>query len=526
VFKGRRRRRAAHALLLALAGAWWTLLAPTSLGGPTGFIVVDGSSMEPRYMTGDLVITRTADAYAPGDIIAFHYGGGRVIHQIVGGSARQGWTTQGINKPAPDAWTIPDRDVIGKQWVDVPNALPWLSWTRTPVGMALLVTAAALFVALPTSSRRRRPSPALKEILAMNDAPADDASAWRPSVPSPIERAGLNTAIGVGSGGAFLLGIASLFVDEDGRLLLLNVDAGVARTAAVVMIVLAVLAALPLGARVHLAWRGSKLEKVVARLRPKLMRVASLPADLTTVQMTAPAQLLTIAKQERVPVLHHVDDATHRFVVATAGANYELRMLEVVPPGEPARTQDDLPAEPVAASSPAAHPSDDSGPAVGTSATVDEPAERERRAATPSAVACEAATAADAAAEAERRRAARRAAAQKGAARRAAARAAREAAAAAVAPAPEAATRQAPAVDAGRVKSGPGGTPPTEVAADQAPVEAVPHKTTGGALAAPRDVEHPAHLIRQEPNGSAPTTGGDSGDVTPGRTAADLVAVR
>ncbi|MFP4150063.1 MAG: S24/S26 family peptidase, partial [Nitriliruptoraceae bacterium] len=48
-----------------------TVLAPTSLGGSADYVIVDGRSMEPTYRDGDLVITRVAEEYQPGDVIAY-----------------------------------------------------------------------------------------------------------------------------------------------------------------------------------------------------------------------------------------------------------------------------------------------------------------------------------------------------------------------------------------------------------------------------------------------------------------------
>ena len=84
----RTRRRSCVSSLLAAAvfvAAWWLLLAPPSLGGKTSYISVSGHSMEPTYVTGDLVILREKGSYEPGDIVAFKADGGVVIHRIIDG---------------------------------------------------------------------------------------------------------------------------------------------------------------------------------------------------------------------------------------------------------------------------------------------------------------------------------------------------------------------------------------------------------------------------------------------------------
>lgn len=83
--------------VIVFIDAWF--LWPTSLGGDTSLVIVSGSSMEPTYFAGDLVIARDMEpsigdviVYAPSDL-----GGSQVVHRIIGGDAESGWELQGDN---------------------------------------------------------------------------------------------------------------------------------------------------------------------------------------------------------------------------------------------------------------------------------------------------------------------------------------------------------------------------------------------------------------------------------------------
>lgn len=121
--------------------AWAQLLRPVSLGGPVDYLVIRGDSMLPTYRTGDLVIVREAQAYGPGDIVAYRVpagelGAGRlVIHRIVADSP-SGFVIQGDNNPAPDPWQPTPRDVVGRAWVVIPGIGRVLSTLRQPAVLA------------------------------------------------------------------------------------------------------------------------------------------------------------------------------------------------------------------------------------------------------------------------------------------------------------------------------------------------------------------------------------------------------
>jgi len=157
------RPRALGSLLsVALFVGWFVMMRPAFLGGPVSYAMVLGVSMEPTLHDGDLALVRARDHYAVGDIAAFRVPRGQpgagaiVIHRIVGGSADEGFITQGDNKDAPDPWRPTDRDTLGEMWLRIPGAGRILARVRGPFLLATLSAVLAfLMVWLPTERRAR-----------------------------------------------------------------------------------------------------------------------------------------------------------------------------------------------------------------------------------------------------------------------------------------------------------------------------------------------------------------------------------
>jgi signal peptidase I len=147
-------------LTIALVGVWFLTLRPVTLGGPAAFLIVNGKSMEPGLYTDDLVITRAQDSYAVGDVVGFRVGGGNVIHRIIGGDAEQGFITQGDNRPSADRWKPTASEVIGKQWLRIPNGGAYIRALHQPKYFALFVGGVCLFMLAGEIGRRGRPGPA------------------------------------------------------------------------------------------------------------------------------------------------------------------------------------------------------------------------------------------------------------------------------------------------------------------------------------------------------------------------------
>jgi signal peptidase len=153
----RPRRRVLYtveAVVLALAAAFLILGRAGFVGSPISYVVVSGHSMEPGLHTGDVVVLRRAGSYHPGEVVGYEVPKGQpgagliVIHRIVGGSARDGFLMRGDNNPSPDPWNPRASDVVGHELLMVPKLGLWVSYLRTPLGIALLAALVTTAIAL------------------------------------------------------------------------------------------------------------------------------------------------------------------------------------------------------------------------------------------------------------------------------------------------------------------------------------------------------------------------------------------
>jgi signal peptidase len=151
-------------LTLLLIGAWALFLRPVGLlDGPADYIIVSGESMEPTYSSGDLVITRATDTYAPGDVITYRIPEGEpgegtaIIHRIVDGTP-DGYVTQGDNREGIDPWNPAVPDVVGKTWVHIPEAGNILLFgLQPPIVAALAGGLTTILLLLRVEPRAREP---------------------------------------------------------------------------------------------------------------------------------------------------------------------------------------------------------------------------------------------------------------------------------------------------------------------------------------------------------------------------------
>jgi signal peptidase I len=146
------------AFLIAVAIAWW-YFAPTQIDGTTRYVVTGGTSMEPRFHTGDLALVRPADEYKVGEIVAYwstllHT---VVLHRIY---AIQGSTYlfKGDNNDFIDPLHPPRAELLGKLWVHVPRGGLWLNFVHTPVVAAVIcgLLGTGLLFGFGEQRRRRR----------------------------------------------------------------------------------------------------------------------------------------------------------------------------------------------------------------------------------------------------------------------------------------------------------------------------------------------------------------------------------
>jgi signal peptidase I len=149
------------AAFLALAVAWFFTLRPAFLGGPATYVTVTGTSMEPTLSDGDLVVLRERDTYGVGDVVAFRIragepgAGSRVVHRIIGGSDAEGYVTRGDNRTSDDFWRPTDTDILGELWLHGPGVGRYFPVLRTPVVIAALASALAVWLVLDWGGRKR-----------------------------------------------------------------------------------------------------------------------------------------------------------------------------------------------------------------------------------------------------------------------------------------------------------------------------------------------------------------------------------
>ena len=159
--RGRVSRDLARLLVLTTMAAWVVLLRPVSLGGPAGYVVVAGQSMQPALYADALVLTMPAETYRPGDVIAFHVSGGGasaplVIHRIVDGSAEGGFRTQGDNMARPDPWLVLPEQIVGRQVAAIPGGGRLIALVRAPIVLASLAAGASTYLVLGWLPARRQ----------------------------------------------------------------------------------------------------------------------------------------------------------------------------------------------------------------------------------------------------------------------------------------------------------------------------------------------------------------------------------
>jgi signal peptidase I len=136
----RRLRRAVSVIalvgiLLGLA----SLFHPLGFPGPFTVTIIRGSSMEPGYHNGALLVLRTESNYAIGTAAAYRVPQGElgaghiVIHRIVGGNGTIGFVMQGDNNNAVDPWRPKQADMVGAAWIYQPTLGRGLVFLHQPV---------------------------------------------------------------------------------------------------------------------------------------------------------------------------------------------------------------------------------------------------------------------------------------------------------------------------------------------------------------------------------------------------------
>jgi len=184
-------------LFVAVAAAW-VLLAPSSFGGQTTYVIVAGASMEPTLHQGDLVLARRAPSYEIDQIVTYnHPQVGPVIHRIID---RQGthYTLQGDANSWIDSYSPTGDEIVGKSWLVLRRAGSFLVTLRTSSGLAVL---SLLFGAALVLTVGRSPADKTSQ-----EPTADQTS--RPARPARPSDGAIST-LAIVAAGSLLLAIAA-----------------------------------------------------------------------------------------------------------------------------------------------------------------------------------------------------------------------------------------------------------------------------------------------------------------------------
>lgn len=173
-------RIAGAVLGVAVAAAAWLFLAPAQLGGSTGYVVLYGTSMEPTYSAGDLVLVRPVADVKVGDVVAYHHPelGRTVLHRVV---QQRGDLLQlkGDNNEYLDLPHATKVDVVGREWLHIPAVGGALEWVRQPVPAAAIALLCVLLLAGGGASAVRRREGRSEPPAAQGASEAEAAKARR-----------------------------------------------------------------------------------------------------------------------------------------------------------------------------------------------------------------------------------------------------------------------------------------------------------------------------------------------------------
>lgn len=187
----RRWRRVLAVAKLALTAAVLAISWPTSLGGQVSYVQVTGQSMEPTYLSGDLVVTREAPSYRAGDPVVYRIpkgevgAGAQVVHRIIGGNGRDGFFLRGDNNSHDDSWHPTHEDVVGRVVLHLPDAGNWLAFLVRPINLGILCGTLTLTSMLwPRRERSARRRKAGDDEVSAEERPAGDeapdgGATWR-----------------------------------------------------------------------------------------------------------------------------------------------------------------------------------------------------------------------------------------------------------------------------------------------------------------------------------------------------------
>lgn len=121
------------------------LLITGALNSSYRAYIVQSGSMAPALQAGSIVITRSAPAYSPGEIITFTSGNSQITHRIVAIEG-ENFITKGDANEEPDSTPVKKSQIIGKSILSLPYLGYLADFVRTPRGFVMLVVIPAAII--------------------------------------------------------------------------------------------------------------------------------------------------------------------------------------------------------------------------------------------------------------------------------------------------------------------------------------------------------------------------------------------
>ena len=149
-------------LLVVAAAVVCVMFAPTNLGGHTTYVATHGTSMQPRFHSGDLAIVQPAPTYHVGEIAAYHSStlrGAVVLHRIIAIDAGH-FRFKGDNNDFVDPDQPTADQVVGRLRYRIPHGGEVRAWLAKPFVLfpllALAIGGAGSGLVRGKRRRRRR----------------------------------------------------------------------------------------------------------------------------------------------------------------------------------------------------------------------------------------------------------------------------------------------------------------------------------------------------------------------------------
>lgn len=125
--------------LLLLGGFLWGGFAPIQIGGPVGYVIINGSSMEPGFSKGDLVLTRRGIQPETGKAVVYQQPQiGMVFHRVI--DVQNGsYQLKGDNNDWVDSYQPTGDEILGGYWLRIPSGGTIITRLREPLNFSMVV---------------------------------------------------------------------------------------------------------------------------------------------------------------------------------------------------------------------------------------------------------------------------------------------------------------------------------------------------------------------------------------------------